>query len=236
MFEVIRDVLLSFLGWVLDRQPAETELPRLLLLLAATAGLSWLIFHWRGIAYRSSAIRRALFPEERYSGRYLQAVLHPKEVRYAIVTIFFNPARKRFEVAGRVYGEDGKPLSAFSSTYVRFPPNKHNNIEFVWQGRRAFSANSVAGYTRMSVDVLDGNYVEGTGLVMNFEGVPKIHPILFKRLHDRLVVEALGRRPPKYAAEEPEFIKKFHSQYGDAVKEGLLSQNGAEEQEHALVS
>lgn len=220
MFEVIREALIWIMSWVLDRRPHGGEAFRLLFLIAFTALATWLSFYWKDLAYRSPTIRRRLLPEERYAGRYLQAVLRGGEVRYSIVNIYFNRTKKRFEVAGRTYGSGGDDLSFFGSHYVIFPSDKDENIEFIWQGRRAS-----AGYTRMTLIGSDEDYIQGDGLVMTFHTQPKVYPIRFKHLHDRFVREALGVHSPVHADEEPEFIRKFHAMYGGAVKEGL---SGAE--------
>lgn len=223
MFEVIREFMVWLTGFLLDREPQGGEAIRLFFLLLSTIGATWAAFYWRDIAFRSGAVRRRLLPNERYAGRYLQAVLHGGEVRYAIVTIFYNLKKKRFEVTGRAYDPDGDDLSTFKSVYVLFPSDKDDNIEFIWQGRQALSANSLGGYTRMTVAASEDDYVEGTGLIMTFGEAPKMHQLRFKHLHDQYVSQALGIGSPRRSAEEPAFIKKFHAMYGAAVREGLAN-------------
>jgi hypothetical protein len=225
MFEVIGEALIWIMSWVLDRRPQGGEAFRLFLLISFTAAATWLTIYWRDLAYRSPTMRRRLLPNERYAGRYLQAVWRGDEVRYAIINIFFNRAKKRFEVAGRTYNSEGDALSAFKSAYVLFPAEKDDNIEFIWQGTRADS-----GYTRMTVEGGDENYVQGVGFVMRFDAnKPKAYPLRFKHLHDQFVKDALGVHPPVNAAEEPEFVKTFHAMYGEAAKAGLT----VEEREEA---
>lgn len=229
MFEVIRDAVIWIMSWVLDRQPKLGEATRLLMLILFTGIATWITFYWRDILYRSPTIRRRLLPNERYTGRYLQAVKHDAEIRYAIINIFFNRPKKRFEVAGRAYGPEGNDLSAFKSNFVLFPSEKDDNIEFIWQGRTAASANFLGGYTRMTVDSTDEDYIQGTGIIMSFGDEPKVYQLKFKHLHDEHVSSALGARAPHQIADEPEFIKKFHAMFGDAVREGFA----ASEQRHA---
>jgi hypothetical protein len=218
MFEVIREALIWIMSWVLDRRPHGGEAFRLLFLIVFTAFASWVTFYWRDLAYRSRTIRRRLLPEERYAGRYLQAIWHGDEVRYAIINIFFNQRKKRFEVSGRTYGPGGDGLSSFKSSYLLFPSDKDDNLEFIWQGARADS-----GYTRMTLDASDEDYVQGVGLVMNFSAQPKAYPIRFKQLREHFVRDALGVHPPKAAAEEPVFIEKFHAKFGGAVRDGFAA-------------
>ncbi len=220
MFEVIREALIWLMSWVLDRRPHSSEAFRLFLLISFTIVATWLTFYWRDLAYRSPTIRRRLLPDERYAGRYLQAVWRGDVVRYAIINIFFNRAKKRFEIAGRSYNSEGNDVSSFKSTYVLFPADKDDNIEFIWQGARSDS-----GYTRMTVEGGDEDYIQGIGLVMRFDAnKPKAFPIRFKHLHNHFVKEALGVHAPAHAVDEPEFIKKFHAMYGDAVKAGLTAE------------
>lgn len=216
MFEVIRELLIWVMSWVLDRQPQGGEAFRLLFLIVFTALTTWLGFYWRNLAFRSPAIRRRLLPEERYAGRYLQAVRRGDEVRYAIVHIYYNQRKRRFEAAGRNYGPSGEEVSSFKSNYMLFPSDKDDNIEFIWQGSRAAS-----GYTRMRVETSDEDYIEGGGLIMTFGEQPKVFPMLFKHLHDEHVRQALGIDPPAHSSEEPRFIKRFHAELGNEVKEAF---------------
>src|SRR5579883_3264912 len=175
MFEIIGQFIIWLTSFVLDRTPEGNEPFRLFALLLSTIIATGAALYWREIAYRSPIVRRRLLPNDQYSGRYLQAVLHEGEVRYAIVNIFYNLKKKRFEVAGRAYAPDGTDLSTFSSIYVLFPSDKDSNIEFIWQGRQSISANSLGGYTKMSVESNDDDYIEGTGIIMVFGAEPKIY-------------------------------------------------------------
>ena len=145
MFEVIRDALIWIMGWVLDRRPHGGEAFRLLFLIAFSVLATWIALYWRDLAYRSSAIRRRLMPDERYAGRYLQALWRQGEIRYSFVHIFYDWRRRRFEVAGRTYNPKGEELGTFQSTYVRFPSEKDANIEFIWR-----AGDNATGYTRMN--------------------------------------------------------------------------------------
>ncbi len=216
MFEVIRDALIWIMSWVLDRRPHGGEAFRLLFLIAFSILATWLTFYWKDLAYRSPTIRRRLMPEERYAGRYLQALCRQGEVRYSFVHIFYNWRRRRFEVAGRTYSPAGEELTAFKSTYVQFPSDKDDNIEFIWQ-----ATNASTGYTRMTLQDGDEDYIQGDGLVMIFGAQPKAYPLQFKHLHDHHVREALGVSSPMNSAEEPDFVKKFHARYGARVLEGF---------------
>ena len=221
MFDVIRDTAIWIMSLVLDREPNTGEAFRFILLIVFTVFAAWMSFYWRDWAYRSPAIRRKLLPNDRFSGRYLQALLHDGEVRYSIVSIHFNREKRRFEIIGRAYGPAGNDLASFHSGYILFPSGKDDSIEFIWQGRKTASANSFGGYTRMIVDPSDEGYIEGTGFVIPFGAEPKVYPLRFKHLHDHHVASALGIHSPRHAGDEPAFIQKFHAMYGDAVKEGL---------------
>jgi hypothetical protein len=216
MFEVIRDALIWIMSWVLDRRPHGGEAFRLLFLIAFSVLATWIALYWRDLAYRSSAIRRRLMPDERYAGRYLQALWRQGEIRYSFVHIFYDWRRRRFEVAGRTYNPKGEELATFQSSYVRFPSEKDANIEFIWQ-----AGDNSTGYTRMTLEDSDEDYIQGHGSVITFDGWPKAYPVRFKHLHDHHVREALGVRSPSSSAEEPEFIRKFHAMYGDRVMEGF---------------
>src|SRR3974390_3441244 len=97
MIEVIREGLIWLVGWVLDREPEGLEPFRLLFLIFATGVVTWLSFYWRSLALRSPTIRKRRPPEERYAGRYLQAVGREGGLRYSFVHIYYNPRRRRFE-------------------------------------------------------------------------------------------------------------------------------------------
>jgi hypothetical protein len=222
MIEVIREALIWAMGWILDRQPEGFEPFRLLLLIIFTGLVTWLSFYWRSFALRSPGIRKRLMPEERYTGKYLQAVNRENGVRYSIVHIYYNPRRRRFEVAGRNYEPSGEKVSAFTSSYLIFPSDKDNTIEFVWKGDR-----SASGHTLMSVEGEDDGYIEGSGRIQTFGDKPKVMPIRFKHLHNIHVQRALGVAPPLTASQEASFIKKFHARFGDAVIAGFA--NVAEE-------
>jgi hypothetical protein len=222
MFEVIRDALIWIMSWVLDREPEGGEALRMLFLIVFTGIATWLSFYWRDLALRSPSVRRRLLPEDRYSGRYLQAVAREDGLRYAIVNIFYNPRRRRFEAQGRNYNPSGEQVSSFRSVTVIFPSDKDGKIEFVWQGNRSNS-----GYTSMTVETEDEDYIEGDGAVQTFGPKPKVFPLLFKHLHEAHVKHALGVSPPVNAAEEPAFVRIFHAKLGEAVKAGFA--NVAEE-------
>jgi hypothetical protein len=222
MFEVIRDTLIGLLSWVLGSPTDDAaSIARFVILIVFTVAATWLTFYWRDIAYRNPSIRRRLLPNDRYSGRYLQAVLHDGEVRYAIVHIYFNPEKKRHEVVGRTYLSDASDCSSFRSIYILFPSDKDNNIEFIWQGRQSLTANSFGGYTKMTILAPDEDYIEGDGLILDFGEEPKRYPLRFKHLDDAHVEDALGMRPPRSSAEEPDFVRRFHGLYGEAVRRGL---------------
>ena len=155
-------------------------------------------------------------PEERYAGRYLQALWRNGELRYSFVNIFYNARRRRYEVAGRTYSPEGKELTDFKSTYVLFPSEKDANIEFIWH-----ASNSSQGYTRMTLEDSDEDYIQGDGLVISFDAWPRAYPVRFKHLHDHHVREALGVRSPVNSSEEPEFVKRFHAAFGAHVMEGF---------------
>jgi hypothetical protein len=216
IFEVMREALIWAMGWVLERQPQTEEALRLFLLIFFTGIATALSFYWRDLAYRSPSIRRKLLPDERYAGRYLQAVWRSDEVRYAVIHIYFNSRKRRFEALGRNYNSSGEETSSFKANYMLFPSDKDDNIEFIWQG-----SHSSAGYTRMRVETSDEDYIEGDGFVMTFGQKPKTYPLLFKHLHNRHVRQALGVDAPLHSAEEPRFIRKFHAKLGGAVRESF---------------
>ncbi len=216
MYEVIQEALIWIMSGVLDRQPQGGEALRMLLLAVFPGIATWAGVYWRGLAFRSTGIRRRLLPGERYAGQYLQAVRRGDEVRYVIVHIYYNRSKSRFEALGRNYNSSGEQTSSFKSNYMIFPSDKDDNIEFIWQGSRAAS-----GYTRMTVENPDGDYIEGDGYVIVFGAKPKAFPILFKHLHGRHVRDALGIAPPTQAGEEGRFIRKFHAKLGGAVKEAF---------------
>jgi len=218
IFELIREALIWAMSWVLDRQPQGQEAFRLFFLVIFTGIATALSFYWRDFAFRSPSIRRRLLPDERYAGRYLQAVWRGDQVRYAIVHIYYNRRKRRFEALGRNYNSSGEEVSSFKSNYMLFPSDKDENIEFIWQGNR-----SASGYTRMRVETSDEDYIEGDGFVMTFGQKPKTFPILFKHLHSGHVRQALGINAPAHSSEEPRFIRRFHAKLGDAVREGFES-------------
>ncbi len=235
MFEVIRDSMIWLMSWVIGRRPEGGEAFRLLFLLIFTGAATWLTVYWRDLAYRSPTIRRRLLPSDRYAGRYLQAVLHGVEVRYTIVHIFFCSPKKRYEVTGRTYATDGSFLSAFKSFYILFPSDKDDNIEFIWQGRQSQSANSFGGYTKMTVEASDEDYIQGTGLIMAFGDEPKVYALKFKHLDEGHVRSAVGASAPTQSGDEPAFIEKFHAMFGAAVKGGL-QRDAAREQSQAVTA
>lgn len=216
MFEVLRDALIWIMSWVLDRRPHGPEAFRLLFLIAFSIAATALTFYWKDLAYRSSAVRRRLMPEERYAGRYLQAVWRRGELRYSFINIYYNSKRRRFELWGRSYTPDGEEVTAFKSNYVLFPSEKDANIEFIWQ-----AGNGSTGYTRMTLEDGDEDYIQGDGHIMTFAATPEAYPLQFKHLHDGHVREALGVHSPSHASEEPAFVRKFHGMYGARVAEGF---------------
>ncbi len=218
ILEIIRTSLIWAMGLVLDREPQGGEAFRLLFLILITGIATWLSFYWRSLALRSPFIRRRLLPEERYAGRYLQAVRRGSEIRYAIVHIFYNPRKKRFEAHGRNYSPSGEEVSSFRSKHVLLPPDKDGDIEFIWQGNRA-----AAGYTCMKRENRDDDYIEGDGYVIAFGQKPRTFPILFKHLHGGHVRKALGIGAPERMKEEPGFVRKFHAELGEAVRHGFES-------------
>jgi hypothetical protein len=228
MFEVIRDALIWIMSWVLDRRPHGSEAFRLLFLIAFSIAATVLTFYWKDLAYRSRFLRRRLMPEERYVGRYLQAVWRQGELRYSFVHIYYNWRRHRFEVAGRSYTTAGEEAGAFKSSYVLFPSDKDANIEFIWQ-----ASNGSTGYTRMIIEDGDEDYIQGDGHIMTFAAKPEAYPIQFKHLHEGHVREALGVECPCDSSQEPPFLKKFHGIYGARVADGFAPPSKAVEAELA---
>ena len=216
MFEVIHDALIwttSLVPW----RPLGGGAFRPFFLIALSILAAVLVFSWKGLAYRLPPIRRSLLPEERYAGRYLQALWRKGEVRYSIVRIFYNARRRRYEVTGRTYSTAGRKLSDFKSADVLLPPTgKDGTIEFVWR-----SGSSSKGYTSMTLEESGDDYIQGDGRVITFGTWPMAYPVLFKLLHDHHVRKALGVRSPIHPAEEPEFVKKFHAAFGENVMEGF---------------
>jgi hypothetical protein len=213
MFDVVREALIWLMSWILDRRPHGTEAFRVLSLLVFSVLATWITLYWKDLAYRSPAMRRRLIPDERYAGRYLQAVWRGGAVNYTLVDIYFNPVRKRHEVTGRTYDAAGKSVSAFRSGYMLFPSEKDNNIEFIWQG-----AGNASGYTRMSIEASQPGFIEGEGFVMTFEAEPKAFPLQFKLLRDDYVRNDLGVPVPRQADEEARFVLLFNAKFGALIK------------------
>lgn len=222
IFDILHTALVWAMGLVLDREPQTGEAYRLLSLLVFAVVATWLSLYWRSFVLRSRTIRRKLLPDERYAGQYLQAVQRGDEIRYAIVRIFYNNKRGRFEAHGRNYTPSGEEISSFKSKHIVFPAGKENTIEFIWQGKRP-----AAGYTCMKIDSSDQNYIEGDGYIIAFGQSPRTFPIRFKYLHGRHVRQALGIDTPAHPEGETRFIRKFHAELGDAVRRGF--ENSAEE-------
>ncbi len=216
MFEAIRDALIWIMSWVVDRRLHSEQAFRLLFLIAVSVFATWLIIRWRNLLYRSPRMRRRMMREDRYAGRYLQALWRQGEVRYTFVNIYYNPRRRRYEVAGRTYTPAGQQLNDFKSNYVFLPEDENGKIEFIWQ-----ASNSSQGYTRMTLEDSDEDYIQGDGLVITFSAWPRAYPVRFKHLHDYHVREALGVRSPSTPGEEPEFVRKFHAKFGESVMEGF---------------
>jgi hypothetical protein len=214
--EVIWDALIWIMSWVVDRRLHSEQAFRLLFLIAFSVFATLLALYWKDLAYRSSAIRRRLLPGERFAGRYLQAVWRNGEVRYSFVNIFYNARRRRYEAAGRTYSAAGEKLNDFNSTYVLFPSGKDVDIEFIWRSR-----NALRGYTRMTLEDSNEDYIQGDGLVITFNAWPRAYPVRFKHLHDHYVRKALGVRSPTSSSEEPDFVRKFHAAFGAHVMEGF---------------
>lgn len=218
MFELISSALIWIVSFFLDRRPHGGEALRLVLLIIFTVVATWLSLYWRELAYRSPRIRRSLLPEERYAGRYLQAIWRDSAVRYAVVNIFYNRERRRFELAGRSYNPEGKELSSFRAPFVLFPSGRDYHIEFIWEG-----GEKASGCTRMTVDHTDEELIQGHGLVVIVDAEPKAYSMRFKHLQERHVKEALGISCPAQASEEPEFIRKFHALFGGAVLDAFAA-------------
>jgi hypothetical protein len=219
ILEVVRTAIIWAMGLILDRELQDNEAYRMLFLIVATGVATWLTFYWRSLALRWRFVRKRLLPEERYAGRYLQAVHRDGgEIRYVIVHICYNSRKKRFEAYGRAYNDSGEEVSSFQSHHLHFPAEGDENLEFIWQGRRAAS-----GYTCMKVEARDGDYIEGSGYVIAFGQKPKTYPLLFKRLHGGDIYEALGVNAPAHPKEEAEFIKKFHGELGAKVRHSFES-------------
>lgn len=213
MFEVVREALIWLMSWILDRRPHSGEAFRIVSLLAFSVLATWIVLYWKRLAYRSAPIRRRLLPEERYTGRYLQALWRGNEARYAILTLSFDGAERRYRVAGRTYDAAGNEISSFRSSHVLLPTQKDAHIEFVWQGARKSS-----GYTRMSVDALEQDFIEGDGFVTTFEAQPKAYPLQFKLLRADYVLHDLGHPAPRGASDEPEFVRLFHARFGPLIR------------------
>ena len=216
MFEVIRDAVIWIMSWFVDRRLHTEEAYRLLFLVGIGILATLLLLYWRSLAYRSSAVRRRLMSEERYAGRYLQALWRNGEVRYSFVNIVYNARKRRYEVTGRTYSPAGELLGSFKSLYILFPSRKEANIEFMWH-----SSSSSKGYTRMTLEDSGEDYVQGNGSVITFDAWPRAYPLRFKHLQDDHVREALGIRSPASSREEPGFIRKFHEAFGATVMEGF---------------
>jgi hypothetical protein len=225
MFEVIWDAPIWIMSWVVDRRLHSDQAFRLLFLIGFSILATLLSLHWKNLAYRFQAIRRRLLRNERYAGRYLQALWRNGELRYSFVNIFYNARQRRYEVAGRTYSPAGQQLNDFKSTYVLFPSDKDASIEFIWR-----ASNSSQGYTRMTLEDSDKDYIQGNGHVITFDAWPRSYPIRFKHLHDHHVREALGVRSPATSREEPEFVRKFHAAFGTHVMEGFGGAAKAEAQ------
>lgn len=229
IFDLIKDALIGILGQFLDRQPGLNEALRLLFLIISTALLSWVAISWRNFAYRSSMLRRRLLPQERYAGRYLQAVMEDSgEIRYTIVNIHYSQPRRRYEVLGRSYGSDASDQAYFKGSYILFPSDQDDNIEFIWQGRRSLEIQSLGGYTKMNVEESEDNYIQGDGFVMTFNIPPQIRRLRFKLLKDELLIRDMGMRCPRSPSEEPLFIQRFHAIFGNQVRAGLSNKNNTE--------
>jgi hypothetical protein len=220
MLDALRDALIWPASLILDRPPGIGEAIRLILLVILAGLAVFLGLSWREIACRIfPGLRGTILPELRYTGRFLQAIRHGDEVRYAIVSIAYDRRRRLFDIAGRNYSPAGEALSSFKSSQMILSPDREQTIEFIWQARRRTS-----GYTRMTVEASHEGFLEGDGLLITLGTKPKAFPLLFKELHDRYVWHALEMGPPASAGEEPAFIRAFHAKLGEAVMDGFTAE------------
>jgi hypothetical protein len=79
----------------------------------------------------------------------------------------------------------------------------------------------------MKIEDRDGDYIEGSGYVIAFGQKPKSHPMLFKRLFEADVREVLGVDAPSHPGEEAAFVKRFHEELGEKVRQSF--EDAAEE-------
>ena len=216
ILDLVRAVLVWAWGFVLDREPQGGEAFRLLFLLLFTGIATWLTFYWRDLLLRWRFIRERFLPGERFAGQYVQAVKRGEAIRYAIVRIVYNSREGRYEADGRNYNFSGEEVSSFRSNHVFLPGKDGGEIEFIWEGSRA-----AAGYTCMTAETPEDGYAEGEGYLVTFGQPPKSFPLLFKQLDSEGLHEALGIGAPTRPKEEPEFIRKFHKEFGEAVVHGF---------------
>ena len=219
ILDLVRAALVWAWSFVLDREPQGGEAFRLLFLLLFTGIATWLTFYWRDLLLRWRFIRGRFLPGERFAGQYVQAVKRGEAIRYAILRIVYNGREGRYEADGRNYNSSGEEVSSFRSNHVFLPGKEGGEIEFIWEGSRA-----AAGYTCMTAEMPEDGYAEGEGYLVTFGQPPKSFPLLFKQLDSEGLHEALGVGAPARSKEEPEFIRKFHKEFGEAVVHGFATE------------
>lgn len=224
MSDVIQHAFVWLMSLGLDRRSHGVHASHLYIFIGLAALAIVLAFSWKAIAYRSAFMRRGFMPQERFAGRYLQALWRNGEIRYSILTILFNARQHRYEVTGRSYDGSGRLLAEFRSIEVALPPNKDGSIEFVWQ-----AGSPSEGFTKMILEECGDDYLQGAGHIITFGAWPRAYPVRFKSLNNRHVRSALGIGSPVNFREEPAFVRKFHAAFGVHVMEGFC---GGRTKEH----
>jgi hypothetical protein len=219
ILDLVRETLIWAWSLVLDREPHGGEALRLQLLLLFTGFATWLTFFWRGLLLRWRFMRKRFLPGERFAGQYVQAVKRGEAIRYAILRIAYNGSEGRYEAEGRNYNSSGEEVSSFWSNHVFLPGKEGGEIEFIWEGSRV-----ATGYTTMTAEISEDGYAEGEGYLVTFGQPPKSFPLLFKQLDSEGLHEALGIGAPARPKEEPEFIRKFHKEFGEDVVHGFATE------------
>ncbi len=219
ILDLVRAALVWAWSFVLDREPHGGEAFRLLFLLLFTGVATWLTFYWRDLLLRWRFIRKRFLPGERFAGQYVQAVKRGEAIRYAILRIAYNGSEGRYEADGRNYNSSGEEVSSFRSNHVFLPGKEGGEIEFIWEGSRV-----ATGYACMTAEISEDGYAEGEGYLVTFGQPPKSFPLLFKQLDSEGLHEALGVGAPARPKEEPEFIRKFHREFGEAVVHGFATE------------